>query len=652
METLTLQAETSQLLELVIHSLYTHREIFLRELVANASDAIDRFRVESLAHPEWDEPTTGLEIRLEVDPAARTLTIRDNGIGMSRAEVVSHIGTIAKSGTREFRAQVDATQGQDQALALIGRFGVGFYSSFMVADRVTLVTRRAGEQAGTRWESSGTIAYTLSDADDLPRGTAVTLHLKPVDAEEGREDFTDRWVLSRVIQHYADFVTHPIVYESTAAEPKPEATPDQEPDQAAEKAPERIVLNSMKPIWTRSPSEVTADEYDEFYKHVAHDWTAPLLRLPIKAEGRWECTGLLFVPSHAPHDLFYHGGSFGLQLYSQRMLIVENCQELAPRYLRFLKGVVDAMDLPLNVSRQSLQHAQHLTTIRKWLTKKVLDSLAKLREGEPEKYLTFWQQFGRAIKEGVSEDKENAERLTPLLLFESSADATKLTTLAEYVARMTPGQKDIYYLSGESRTLIERSPHLERLRGLGYEVLYFSEPVDELMVQALPEFEGHRLRSAAKGQMELGDDAERERAQAEVKQETERLSGLIAFIGKHLEGRVREVRVSNRLTVSPACLTGDEFGFSPHVQRLLSNSPGMGARRVLELNPHHAIVTAMHRRFGANGDDPLVPATADLLFGIALLAEGSPLPDAPAFNARLGELLSAALEAPAVATES
>jgi molecular chaperone HtpG len=634
METFTLKAETGRLLDLVIHSLYTKREIFLRELVSNASDALDRFRLESMLRPELLDDTP-LEIRLEVDITARTLTVRDTGIGMTREEVIEQIGTIARSGTSEFQARMNANPGQAQAVDLIGRFGVGFYSCFMVADRVTLITRRGGEPVATRWESAGDVNYTVADAPDAPRGTSVTLHLKPVSAEDEIEDYTSRGVLSRIVKRYADFLTYPIFY---VGQPDTVSHPP-----AAGVVSEPVLLNSRKPIWRRPAGEVKPEEYDEFYKHISHGWEEPLLRMSFKAEGRWEYAALVFVPRHAPHDLYYHATPFGLQLYSQRMLIIENCQELLPRYLRFLKGIVDATDLPLNVSRQSLQDAHHLTSIRRWLSRKVIDTFAKLRENDAEKYTTLWKEFGRALKEGVSEDSEQRERLLPLLLFESSLDETKLTSLADYVSRMKPEQKEIFYLAGELRRVIERSPHLEELRNRGYEVLYLTEAVDELVTQAVHEFQGHRFRSAAKGTLDLGAEAERDQAEQEVKAQTERFGALLQWMTTYLESHVSAVQISKRLKTSPACLTGGEFDMSPHIERILRGKAQL-RRRTLELNPQHPIVTRLYERFTADVTDPLVPKTADLLVGMVLLAEGSELHDPVEFTTNVANLLERALE--------
>ncbi len=615
-ETLTFQAETSRLLDLVIHSLYTEREVFLRELISNASDALDRYRFESLSRPELIEGDDRLEITLEVDPAARTLTVRDNGIGMSRREVIDHIGTIARSGTHELVEQLSSQQDRERAQELIGRFGVGFYSSFMVADRVTLVTRRAGEPEATRWESRGDASYAIGDAGNaVPRGTAVTLHLKPLDPDTAGDDYCDRWILSRIVQRYADFITYPIVYTG--------------PDAGADAGP--VVLNSMTPIWRRPEREVTAAEYTQFYTHIAGDPTEPLLRMSFKAEGRWEYSALLFVPAHAAYNQHYHGLAYGLQVYAQRIKIIENCADVLPRYLRFLAGVVDVADLPLNVSRQNLQHSHHVGQLRRWLVRKTLDTLARLQQEDAQKYLAFWREFGRTLKEGVSEDRDNKDRLLPLMLFESSHDASALTTLAEYVTRMPPDQKDIFYLTGESRAVIERSPHLEAFRERGYEVLYLTEPVDEVLVDAVRVFQGRRVRSVAKGQVDFGDQRDQTGHEAELRE-------LMAYMTKQLEAHVRSVRVSSRLTVSPACLTGEEYDFSPQVERLLSH--GTRVRRILELNPTHPIVLALRERLRRNPQDPVIASTTDLLFGAAVLAEGSTLPDPVAFNGRLTDALA------------
>src|SRR5262249_42352329 len=432
-ESFAFQAETTQLLHLMIHSLYTQREIFLRELISNASDALDRLRFEALTNSDLVANDHKYEIRLEPDLTARTLTISDAGIGMSRQELINNIGTIAGSGTRELRKRMKESQSPEAFAELIGQFGVGFYSAFMVADRVTLVTRRAGESSATRWESAGDGSYTLAEAEKATCGTEITLHLKEPDAENGIEDYTDRWRMSSIVHKYSDFIAYPIIYIG------PPQEPGEKDGASGEVKIETKTLNSMKPIWTRSRSEVSESDYNDFYKHISNDWTAPpLSMLSLKAEGTFEYEALLFIPAQAPYDLFYHGVETGLRLYARRVMVLEKCEDLLPHYLRFIKGVVDSSDLPLNISRQRLQQDRHMLQIRKWRTRRVLDGLAEMKEKEPEKYLKFWGQFGRALKEGVGSDHENREKLLPLLLFESSHDAKELTTFKAYVERMKP----------------------------------------------------------------------------------------------------------------------------------------------------------------------------------------------------------------------
>jgi molecular chaperone HtpG len=613
-ETFQFQAEARQVLDLMIHSLYTNKEIFLRELISNASDALDRLRFEALTKPELIGPDDKLEIWIESDPDAHTLTISDNGIGMSRDEVISHIGTIAKSGTRELLQTLKERKSADMLTTLIGQFGVGFYSAFMVADRVTLVTRRAGEEKATQWESAGDGSYTIGDASKFTRGTSITLHLKKFEDDADVEDFTDKWVIERIVKRYSDFVAYPVIYK------------DKEGKEAAK------TLNSMKPIWTRPRSEVSEDEYKEFYKHISHDWNEPLTTWSFRAEGRSEYQALLFVPSQAPFDLFYATGKFGLHLYVRRVLIMEHCEELLPAYLRFMQGVVDSADLPLNVSRQRLQEDRHITQIRKWLTKKILDSFEDMQKNEPEKYAKFWGQFGRVMKEGPSFDFDNKDKLMGLCMFESSAEPEKLTTFKDYVSRMKPEQTAIYYLTGPSRRAVENSPHLEAFKAKGYEVLYLVDPVDEMLVQWLPEYEGKKLKSIAKGAADdLGDDAE-------LKGKQEEYAKLLAALQKKLDEHVKEVRLSARLTSSPACLVVAEHDASPNLEKLLNQAKGETTKqkRILELNPNHEIIGKMRDR----SEDAMLDDFAEVLYGYALLAEGSELTEPLKFNQALMRVLA------------
>jgi len=619
-ETFQFQAEARQVLELMIHSLYTNKEIFIRELISNASDAIDRLRFEALSNPELIGEDDRYEILIESDPKAKTLTIHDNGIGMSREEVITHIGTIAKSGTRDLLEKMKESKSPDTAASMIGQFGVGFYSAFMAADLVTLVTRRAGESQATRWESTGDGTYTIAEGNRFSRGTSITLHLRKFEEDDQVEDFTDKYVISRIVQRYSDFVTHPIRFKEK------EGKADDKP------------LNSMKPIWTRPRSEVTEDEYKEFYKHISHDWNEPLKSWSYRAEGRSEYQSLLFIPSQAPFDLFQQTGKFGLHLYVRRVLIMEHCEDLLPSYLRFVRGVVDSADLPLNVSRQRLQEDRHIAQIRKWLTRKVLDSFEDMLKNEPETYNQFWKNFGRVLKEGAGFDFDNKDKLLHLYLFESSNDPEKLTTLADYVSRMKPDQKSIYFLTGPSRRAVENSPHLEAFQAKGYEVLFLVDPVDEILVQWIFEFEGKHLKSVAKGLADIGDDRDLTAKGAE-------LSSLMDTLQSKLDERVRQVRLSGRLTSSPACLVVADQDMSPNLEKLMNQAKGESTKqkRIMEINPDHEIVVKMGERLKQNAADPLLDDFANILYGYALLAEGSELDDSPKFNQALLRVLGKAI---------
>lgn len=641
-ETLQFQAETKQLLDLMIHSLYSNKEIFLRELISNASDALDRLRFEALTRPELLEGDEKLEIRLEADRELRTLTIHDNGIGMSRDEVITNIGTIAKSGTRELVERLKQGESKQSIAELIGQFGVGFYSSFMASDKVVLVTRRAGEQTATRWESTGDGTYTVEETEKMGRGTSITLYLKPEDKENGIDEFSDRWVISRIVRRYSDFVGYPIVLKAEKDPEIEDLAKEKETGEKPKMPMEEKVLNSMKPIWTRPQSEVTADEYKDFYRHISHDWTEPLKVIPYRAEGRIEYQALLFIPTQAPYDLYYVASKPGLHLYVKRVQIMESCQDLLPHYLRFVKGVVDSPDLALNVSREMLQQDRHITLIRKGLTKKLLDSFTEMREKEYDTYLKFWGEFGRAIKEGVSSDYENKERLLELLVFQSSNDPEKLTTLKEYVERMKEGQNEIYYLTGESRSQVENSPHLEAFKEKGYEVLYLIDTVDELLTQSLHEYGGKRLKSVGKGTVSLGNEDEKKQAEEELKAKEEELKPLLEALQKKLDENVKQVRLTNRLTASPVCLVGAEHDYSPQLEKLLQKGKGGGPkqRRIMELNPKHDILVKMRERFDQDQNDPVLEDYAQLLFGYGLIAEGGELPDPVRFNRAIADLMT------------
>lgn len=610
METLEFQAETRQLMQLMIHSIYSNKDIFLRELISNGSDALDKLRIESLVNSDLVLDRSDLHLELSSDADARTLTVRDNGVGMTRDEVVSLIGTIAKSGTAEMlrKLRESGSAGPAESADLIGQFGVGFYSSFMVADQVTLVTRKAGESSGTRWESTGEGTYTIEDVDDAPQGTAVTLHLKPVDAEDQLHDYADPAVLRSIVKKYSDFIAWPIRF-SGESEP----------------------ANSMKALWARPRGEVTDDEYNEFYRHVSHDWTDPLETIHLKAEGTFEYDALLFLPARAPFDLYSRDAQRGVQLYVKRVFIMADCEALVPQYLRFVKGVVDAADLSLNVSREILQQDRQIQAVRRRLVRKVLSTVRELREQQPEKYATFWREFGRAFKEGMIEDSANREVILDLLSF-SSTRGTDLTTLREYVERRPEGQTEIYYLTGDSRATVENSPHLEAFRAKGYEVLVLTDPIDEVWVDQVTEYDGIPLKSVAKGQVDLGSSPE---TPAEF-------SELLTWMTAALSESVKEVRLSTRLVSSPACVVGDADDLTPALEKMYRamGQPLPPVKRILELNPAHPLVTGLRDAHTRSADDPALPETAELIYGMALLAEGGELADPARFARVLADRLA------------
>ncbi len=630
-KTMKFEAETKKLLDLMIHSLYSSKEIFLRELISNASDAHDRLHFEAITNEALKDAVEEPAIRLSVDKDKRILTISDNGIGMSKEEVQTNIGTIAKSGTKELFEKLKQSKVEELPTELIGEFGVGFYSAFMVANRVTLVTRRAGEQTATQWESKGDGTYSISDGERDAPGTTIALHLKPADADDGLDDFTEEWVLKRIVKQYSDFVRYPIILPVSR---------EKEEDGKKVTEVEEETLNSMKAIWLRPEAEVKEEEHKEFYKHISHDWQEPLKHIAMKAEGRFEYQALLYIPSHAPFDMYYSTFKWGLQLYVKNVKILENAEDLLPPHLRFIKGVVDSPDLPLNVSRELLQHSRQITQIKKSLTKKVLDTLKYLKETDEEKYNGFYKEFGAVLKEGVSSDFENKDRITELLLFESSNDPEKLTSLADYVSRMKEDQEEIYYLTGESRQVIESSPHLEAFKERGLEVLYLTDPVDEFMMGTLTEYKEKKMRSVGKGDVELGTKDEKEQAQKELEDKSKQFSDFLKAVQKELDDHVSEVRLSKRLTESVSCLVGTEADLSPHIERLLSkNKVDVPAhKRIMEINPDHEIVQKLKARFDVRPTDLELADHAQLLYGQALLAEGSPLPDPATFATLVSKL--------------
>ncbi|ETW23925.1 molecular chaperone HtpG [Mycobacterium gastri] len=638
-EQLEFQAEARQLLDLMVHSVYSNKDSFLRELISNASDALDKLRLEALRNKDLEVDTSDLHIQIEVDKGARTLTVRDNGIGMTRAEVVDLIGTLAKSGTAELRAQLREAKDALASEELIGQFGIGFYSSFMVADKVELLTRKAGESEATRWESSGDGTYTIESVDassaGAPQGTSVTLHLKPEDAENDLYDYTSEWKIRSLVKKYSDFIAWPIRMEVE------KRTPPAADEEGGEETVtvETETLNSMKALWARPKEEVSAEEYQEFYKHIAHAWDDPLEVIAMKAEGTFEYQALLFIPKHAPFDLFNRDASIGIQLYVKRVFIMGDCDQLMPEYLRFVKGVVDAQDMSLNVSREILQQDRQIKAIRRRLTKKVLATIKDLQTDRAEDYRTFWTQFGKVVKEGLLSDFDNRETLLQISSFGSTHSEEEATTLAEYVSRMKEGQEQIFYATGESRQQILKSPHLEAFKAKGYEVLLLTDPVDEVWVGVASEFDGKPLQSVAKGEVDL--DSAEDQSEAEREEQQKEFAGLLAWLKETLSEHVKEVRLSTRLTESPACLITDAFGITPALARIYraSGQEVPVGKRILELNPNHPLVTGLRQAHQDRSDDLSLPETAELLYGTALLAEGG-TPEDPA---RFAELLASRL---------
>ena len=627
-ETLGFQAEVKQLLNLMIHSLYSNKEIFLRELISNASDACDRLRFEALNNAALYADDAELKVRVAFDREARTLSITDNGIGLSRDEAVEHLGTIAKSGTREFFSALTGDQAKDAHL--IGQFGVGFYSSYIVADKVTVISRRAGLEANQaiRWESAGEGEFTIEMIERAQRGTEVILHLR-----EGEDEFLSSWKLRQTIRKYSDHITLPIVMkkEEWSEEKKEQVVTDEDE-----------TVNQASALWTRPKSEISEEQYNEFYKHVAHDFEDPLTHVHARVEGKQEYIQLLYVPAKAPFDLFERTARHGIKLYVRRVFIMDDAEQLMPLYLRFVRGVVDSSDLPLNVSREILQQSRDIETIRGGCVKKVLGMLEALADsedaGEKEKYAKFWKEFGRVLKEGVGEDFANKDRIAKLLRFASTHADTpeESVSLADYVGRMKEGQEKIYYVTAETFTAARNSPHLEIFRKKGIEVLLLSDRVDEWVSGHLTEFDGKHLQSVAKGGLDLGkleDAAEKEEAEKAADEYKELLDKVKATLGD----KVKDVRVTHRLTDSPSCIVADEFDIGGNLQRILkaAGQQAPASKPILEINPKHPAVQRL--KFEETRFDDW----ANLLLEQATLAEGGSLDDPAGFVKRINDLMLA-----------
>ncbi len=616
-ETLGFQAEVKQLLDLMIHSLYSNKEIFLRELISNASDAIDRLRFDALSNPALYENDSDFKIRVAYDKDERTITVSDNGIGMTRDEVIENIGTIAKSGTREFFQSLTGDQQKDASL--IGQFGVGFYSSFVVADRVTLTTRRAGHNPdeGVRWSSDGQGEYTLETVEKPGRGTEVVLHLR-----EGEDDLLSGYRLRSIIRKYSDHISLPIVMKS------------EEKDKNEDE-----VVNQASALWTRPKSEITQEQYNEFYKHITHDFSDPLAYVHSRMEGTQEYTLLLYIPSRAPFDLWLREQHHGVKLYVRRVFIMDDAEKLMPRYLRFVRGVIDSSDLPLNVSREILQHNRLIDAIRSNAVKKVLGLLSDMATNEPEKYATFWKEFGRVLKEGIFEDHANREAIARLLRFSSTASNSEAqdVSLETYVGRMKEGQDKIYYLPAETFSAAKDSPLLEIFKKKGIEVLLLYDAVDHFLDTELTQFKDIPLQSILRGEVDLSK-LEDEEEKKEHQKAADEAKDLLARIKTALGEKVKDVRTTNRLTTSPACLVVDEYGIDPSLRRLLQ-SAGQAVpedKPILEINPQHPIITRLRNE----QDEQRFTDWAYVLFEQAVLSGGEQLENPAAFVNRLNNLLA------------
>jgi len=616
-ESMQFQAEVKQLLQLMIHSLYSNKEIFLRELISNASDACDKLRFEALQNSALLDADPDLKVRISLDKAARTLTLTDNGIGMSRDEVIANIGTIARSGTREFLNRLSGDEARDSAL--IGQFGVGFYSAFIVADRVTLTTRRAGMEAGqgVRWESTGDGTFTLEEVTDAPRGTSVTLHLK-----EGEDSFLEPWQIKSIVHRYSDHIQLPIVMQGTTEEGQPAGDE---------------TLNQASALWARPKSEITEEQYQEFYKHVGHDFEAPLAWSHARVEGKQEYTELLYIPARAPFDLWDREPRHGIKLYVRRVFIMEDAKKLLPHYLRFVRGVIDSADLPLNVSREILQESKDIDAIRAGCTKKILGLLEDLAENQKDKYVTFWKEFGRVFKEGAGDEFANRDKWAGLLRFSTTHTDQEAQTesLKDVIGRMKEAQDAIYYVTADTFAAAKNSPHLEIFRKRGIEVLLLSDRVDEWVVSHLENFEGKKLQSVAKGDLDL-EKLGGETPKIETP-DSETLKPLLEAMKTALGERVKDVRASHRLTESPACLVVDEGALSGNLERMLKaagqNVPS--SKPILEINPDHRLVL----RLKLETDAQRIADWSELLFEQSLLAEGGQLEDPASFVKRLNQLM-------------
>ncbi len=631
------KTEVQQLLHLIIHSLYSNKEIFLRELISNASDAIDKARFKEQTEPALFADDTDYHIRLAVDSEAKTLTVSDNGIGMTFDEVNDNIGTIAQSGTAAFMEALEKSK-KETTLSpeLIGQFGVGFYSAFIVADKVQLDTKAPGEEKGVRWESDGKGDYTVQEIERENRGTSITLYLK--DPEDGDQNFTEDYTIQNIVKKHSDFVTYPVIMNLEKSEPIPEneIVKDSEGKPIGEtyrKVRKDETLNSMKAIWAKAKDEVTPEEHEEFYKHISHNWDKPMEIIHKRFEGVTEYDVLMYLPAKAPMDLFRPERKNGMQLYCKRVFIMDDCKELLPEYLGFVQGVVDAPDLNLNVSREILQEDRLVRNIKKNLVKQIFSLLEGM---DKEKYEEFYGEFGQSLKAGIPTDYENKERLASLLRYKTTKSGDKLVSLDEYIENMKEDQKEIYFLTGESLTSLMNSPLLESLKAKDFEVVLMVDPIDEWVTQSLPEYKEKKLKSAEKGDLDL------DKVDDEKKNE---YSALLAFLKGKLEARVKDVVVSNRLKDSVSCLSGDDYGMSAYMEKILkaSGQSTPDQKRVMEVNVNHAVLEKIKGLFETDTTNPILTDYSDLLYDIAVISEGGKLDNPARFSALLGDLMAKAI---------
>ncbi len=631
------KTEVQQLLHLIIHSLYSNKEIFLRELISNASDAIDKARFKEQIEPALFSDDTDYHIRIATDPEAKTITISDNGIGMTFDEVNDNIGTIAQSGTAAFMEALEKSK-NETALSpeLIGQFGVGFYSAFIVADKVCLDTRAAGEEKGVRWESDGKGSYTVQEIEKENRGTSIVLYLK--DPEEGDQNFTEDYTIQNIVKKHSDFVTYPVIMNLEKSEPIPENEIIKDSDgkpigDTFKKVRKDETLNSMKAIWAKDKEDVTQEEHEEFYKHISHNWDKPFQTIHKKFEGVTEYDVLMYLPSTAPMDLFRPERKHGMQLYCKRVFIMDDCKELLPEYLGFVQGVVDAPDLNLNVSREILQEDRLVRNIKRNLVKQIFSVLEGL---EKEKYEEFYKEFGQALKAGIPTDFQNKERLASLLRYKTTKSGDNYVSLDEYIENMKEDQKEIYYLTGESLTSLMNSPLLESLKARDYEVLLMVDPIDEWVTQSLMDYKEKKLKSAEKGDLDL------DKVDDEKKNE---YSALLSFLKGKLEAKVKDVVVSDRLKDSVSCLSGDDYGMSAYMEKIMkaSGQKTPDQKRVMEVNVNHPVMEKIKGLFEGDTTNPVLTDYSDLLFDIAVISEGGKLDNPARFSSLLGDLMAKAI---------